>query len=360
MYLISREVENVYMFTCYTFKVRLFIVGIEGDIMTFSKKASTEVVSRGGICKKSGDIFSPTEEQSYCNTLLKKVPILKMEAVAGSGKSSTLYFLGRENPEPSLGLVFNKTMALEATEKSPDNIKWLTTHSLAYRSVGKMYQHKLSRPKGRYVNVALTGAEIARYFNLPDFHFSQDGSSYVSKAYLGLIIRDTVNHFEISADQEIERKHVPFHHIKDLTKKHGDLFPKKKFVSLVFRRAKELWEERKDIYSDVMMNHNSYLKLYHLTNPDLSEYKILYVDEAQDINPVTMSIIMQQKDRCKIVWVGDKFQSIYKFNGCDNAMSNIEAPSCSLTKSFRFGQTIANVASTILQGKVKVVGNDNI
>jgi len=321
----------------------------------FSKKANT---SNNEEVKQSKP-FVPTEEQEKGKDLVIKEKMVKFGAPAGSGKSSSLYYFGRENPVPSLGLVFNKTMALEAQAKSPHNITWKTTHSLAYARFGSSLQGKLSRPRGRYVNVAMTGSEIAMYYRLPDFFMGEEGE-YISKSYVGLIIKDTVNSFEVSADQELERSHVGYHHIKVLQKRYGDIFPKKKFVNLILRKAKDLWEERKDLYSDVMCTHNTYLKLFQLSNPDLSKYKVIYVDESQDLNPVTINIILQQKDRCKIVWIGDKYQSIYQFNGAVNAMATIDCASSYLTKSFRFGEKIAKVAHTILRGKLRIVGNETL
>ena len=324
----------------------------------FSKRATkgSEQKSNPNMVEKP---FVPTEEQEFGKNLVTEEMMIKFEAPAGSGKSSALYYFARCNPVKSLGLVFNKSMAEEAERRSPDHVDWMTSHSLAYRHKGKMFQHKLSRPKGgRYVNVAATGTEIAIYFRLPDFHMN--ALSFISKNYVGLIVKDTVAQFEISADFEMERKHVPFHHIKDLDKRYGQDFPKKKFVDLVFRRAKELWEERIDPYSDVLMNHNTYLKLYHLSRPDLSEYKIIYFDEVQDVNPVTMDIVMMQKGKCKIVWIGDNYQSIYQFNGSINAMSKIDCKSARLTKSFRFGQKIADVAKTVLRNKLEITGNEGV
>ncbi|CAM0043310.1 DNA helicase [Vibrio phage K406] len=326
--------------------------------MTFSKKAKTSTEDKSKP-KTQSKPFVPTEEQEFGKNLVTKEMMVKFSAPAGSGKSSSLYYFARCNPVPSLGLVFSKKMAEEAEEKSPDNIEWMTSHSLAYRTKGKMFQHKLSRPKGgRYVNVAATGTEIAIYFRLPDFHMTEQ--SFISKNYVGLIVKDTVAQFEISADFEMEQKHIPYHHIKDLEKRYGDLFPKKKFKSLVFRRAKELWEERIDPYSDVLMNHNTYLKLYHLSRPDLSKYKIIYFDEVQDVNPVTMDIIMMQKAKCKIVWIGDSYQSIFQFNGAINAMDKIKCKEAKLTKSFRFGQKVSDVAKHVLRHKIEIVGNEDV
>lgn len=272
--------------------------------------------------------------------------------------TSELVYISDALPVRSLYMAFNKAMADEAATKFSSHVECMTTHSLAYRNVGKKYHHKLSRPKGRYVNVALTGAEIARYFKLPDFDLSED--TYISKTFTGLIVRDTVNRFEYSASDEIQDLHIPFNHMKYLGDTHGKDFPEKKYRKLVLRYAIKLWEERTDTFSEVCCTHNTYLKLYQLSSPDLSEYKVIYLDEAQDGNAVTLDIIMRQKDKCKLIFVGDKFQQIYSWNGSVNTMQNLNCPKAVLTKSFRFGEDLARVATAILRNDVKITGNENI
>ncbi|CAH9012234.1 putative DNA helicase [Vibrio phage 424E50-1] len=273
--------------------------------------------------------------------------------------TTTLYHLGKQDTRPSLGLVFGKDMAEEARAKSPSHIDWRSTHSLAYGKFGAKYQHKLKRPQGRYVNVAGTGAEIGRYLGLkPMMPFF---GGHINIAYLGLIIKETVGKFETSAEEVLSRKHIPYSHIKDIEKKNGRMFNKDKFKLFIRDHARELWELRKNLSSNVLITHNTYLKLYHLSDPDLSlEYSVLYIDESQDLNPVTLDIVMKQQGKCKIVLVGDHFQSIFQFNGAVNAMETIKGEEASLTKSFRFGQPIADLASAILDYKLNIRGNENI
>ncbi len=257
-------------------------------------------------------LFTPTKEQDYAEELFmsKKYGIVKIGASAGSGKSTTLYHLGKQDTRPSLGLVFGKDMAEEARAKSPSHIDWRSTHSLAYGKFGAKYQHKLKRPHGRYVNVAGTGAEIGRYLGLkPTMPFF---GGHINVAFLGLIVKETVGKFETSVDEEVSRKHLPYNHIKDLEKKNGRMFNKDKFKVFIRDAAKELWELRKNLSSNVLITHNTYLKLYHLSNPDLSlDYSVIYLDEAQDLNPVTLDLIVKQQGKCKIILVGDSYQNIY-------------------------------------------------
>ena len=83
----------------------------------------------------------------------------------------------------------------------------------------------------------------------------------------------------------------------------------------------------------------------------------IYVDEAQDTNPVCFDVLLRQK--AKMVYVGDAYQSIYAFRGAVNAMEKIVAPTYTLSKSFRYGEKIAIAASEILRD-VTVKGLETI
>jgi hypothetical protein len=73
---------------------------------------------------------------------------------------------------------------------------------------------------------------------------------------------------------------------------------------------------------------------------------VLYVDEAQDANPVTLAVLEAQ--RRPTVWVGDPWQSIYRFRGSVNAMRAIAAPQRPLSRSWRFGEELARLARAVL------------
>lgn len=296
--------------------------------------------------------FTPTGEQVESLELFNNADRLKITALAGSGKSSTLRYIATQHPEMSfLYLAFNKNMAKEADESFPDNVEVRTVHSLAYRAVGCEYSHKLIRPTGRYVNVAGTGSEIAIYYGISDIKL-QD-SKKISKAYLGLIVKETVNRFERSDLHKICEKAIPSHFIEDIKKRFKvNIETVKKEILAV---AKLLWADRSDKDSNVLSTHDTYLKLYSLSKPDLTHFDCVFVDEAQDSNPVTLSLFDKVK---KIVYVGDERQAIYGWRSAVNAMSLIPSREAKLSKSFRFGQAIADVAACII--KQRVGGNELI
>jgi superfamily I DNA/RNA helicase len=214
-------------------------------------------------------------------------------------------------------------------------------------------KHKLDRPKGRYVNVAGTASEIAKYYKIKPVFTSDDQCAF-SSTFLGLLAQQTVARYEQSGDADLQEKHVPHQDIKAKSKKYPDV-DVRGIRYEVFKYAKQLWKDRTDLLSPVLATHDTYLKLYQLSNPKLN-YDILYVDEVQDSNQVMLDIVLKQN--CKTILVGDSYQSIYQFRGAVNALQRIAAPTSHLSQSFRFGQEVADVANNIILPKTKIKGSD--
>ena len=109
--------------------------------------------------------MTPTAEQLDCIEKAKSNNKVTIEALAGSGKTSTLAMIANSLKEKSIYLAFNKISAQEASSKFPSHVECRTTHSLAYASHGHLLKDKLTRPKGSYVNVGGTGSEIAKLYS---------------------------------------------------------------------------------------------------------------------------------------------------------------------------------------------------
>lgn len=302
----------------------------------------------------------PTKEQELIIEAAKLGENLAIQAMAGSGKTSTLVMTSNEVVKPSLYLAYNKAMADEAKEKFPDHVEVRTTHSLAYAHVGHEYQHKLSRPRGAYVNVAGTGSEIGRYYRIKSIELS--GDNKLSSAAIGLAIRATVNTFEHSSDTQLADKHIPQGLMEEFKRKRG--FVESTFRKLVLKHAKMLWKDRIDIDSDVLCTHDTYMKLFQLSKPILNGYGIIYLDEGQDTNKCLLDIFVRQT--CQKIIVGDSYQSIYQWRGSMDAMTEVGHKTLYLTQSFRFGNHVASIATNVLRekstGEIKAIvrGLDSI
>lgn len=283
--------------------------------------------------------MKPTEEQERNKKLCKETNRLKINACAGSGKSTQLCMIAEELGRSKLILVFNKAAQIDLASRVPAGTTVRTTHSLAYKYYGDDYQHKLQRPRGGYVNVAGTGAEIARFYRIKDIK----GEKVLTKAFIGLLAKMCVAKFEQSACESLSIKHLTG--ISSVSDKYG--IKKETLSKAVLAVAKKLWRDRKDLDSEVLITHDTYLKLYQLSKPSLN-FNTVMLDEAQDTSSCVLDILTSQPDTTKIILVGDEYQNIYAWRGAINAMESVSWQKGVLSKTFRFGQKIANLANTVL------------
>lgn len=261
--------------------------------------------------------YSDTPEQAA--VIAWKGVRLVVSAFAGTGKTSTLCRYAEENPtERMLYVAYNRAIRDEAEHKFPFNVTCKTSHQLAWPTVGKYYRHRL-------VNT-LRLTDVARALNSRNW-------------LLARLTLDVINRFMCSASSHITAEHAPE---PDDCK---GLEPAQILLS-----ARRIWDMMSDRQGDFPVTHDTYLKLFQLSHPNLSSrYSTVLFDEAQDANPVTSAIVLNQS--CRVVLVGDTHQQIYRFRGADNAMYAPELESADrlwLTHSFRFGPEVAQVANRLL------------
>ena len=251
--------------------------------------------------------FTPEQERIFSSTESS----LLINAYAGCAKTTTLVEYANRHPKTKfLYLAFNRAIRDEAAEKFPENTRCVTTHSLAYSHIGKLYKSKLAN--------SLKPISIVDLF---------DGDM----ALTGFAL-DTVNRYIISS----------YKHIDERTLVCGEL-PR----GQVLDAARKLWNSMCDPSEGAPMLHDGYLKLYHLMQKNIEGVDTIFFDEAQDANPLTLDIVERQP--VKKIIVGDHYQSIYAFRGAVNAMTNFKPDAhYRLTTSFRFGDGIATLASGIL------------
>lgn len=232
---------------------------------------------------------------------LEKREILKVEACAGSGKTSTLTEVAKANPDSRfLYLAFNRSIVEEARTRFPENVRIFTTHGLAWRWYAHTYgSERLKDVRSGYRPFDLEGV------------FPGAGSRELAS----LISRFTW--FCHSARAEPEDADVK--HLFEAVRK-----------------------------GRVPMTHDFYLKLYQLEcQPKFRNYEYVLLDEAQDTNAVTMSLFCDND--CRRILVGDSHQAIYAFRGAVNALGKTAAyTTLHLSYSFRSVQKILDRANYFL------------
>ncbi|MBZ9742245.1 UvrD-helicase domain-containing protein [Mesorhizobium sp. CO1-1-4] len=299
-----------------------------------SKKQSGAMHTKAPV--KPGN-RKPTAEQEQAIDAFLSGGSLRINAYAGTGKTSTLQFLAHGTRSRGQYIAFNKAIVGDAREKFPSTVDCSTTHSLALKSLHSDYKKTKDKFAGKVSAKQLAEVlELKKAWRVDRDHSLQP----VSQAYL---IQQTVRRFAQSGDEEISDAHVP---------RHGSLLAASdEALNAVneFARsnAKHLWGRMCDTKDAIPLGFDGFLKLWGLSKPQIAADYIL-LDEAQDTNPVVLDVLKRQK--AQLVYVGDRYQQIYEWRGAINAMEAIETDTVvSLTQSFRFGHEIAHEASRILQ-----------
>jgi len=253
-----------------------------------------------------------------------------VDAKAGTGKTTTLSeFAKIRRYDTFLYLVYNASMRSAAKNKFTPNVNIHTIHSLAFQ----MYGHKF---KDRLVH----NLKVEHVFSSLDY-FTDKIMSNSEDYNLAYEILQVVSNYCNSEVKEIEH-----------------------FNKLINDLSIEYWQLLSNENGSVKVSHDVYLKLFFLSDPIL-DYDFIIVDEAQDLNKVAKAIIKKQKSNK--VYIGDRDQKIYGFRGAINIFEDMESDSVefSLSKSFRFGNKIADVANLLLSEfkdteSLKIVGSENI
>lgn len=257
---------------------------------------------------------------------------LVINAVAGSGKTTTLIEYARTRPKGSkiLYLAFNKTVKAEAVQKFSAarlaNVKVETAHSLAfdhivkqsrYKLVSGYKSHELSRLLGIKTGDRHTDFIIANHVNKFISFFCNSSVSKVQE----LNYTDTV--IDVKA--------------KSFTNN---------FYGQIEKFAREALAKMDK--GEIELTHDFYLKKFQLTNPVLS-YDYILFDEGQDASPAMLDVFLKQQST-KII-VGDMHQQIYGWRYAINSLQQVNFPVFNLSSSFRFDDEIALVANKILGWK---------
>jgi hypothetical protein len=258
---------------------------------------------------------------------------IRINAVAGSGKTTTLIEYARTRPRGSriLYIAFNRSVRIEARRKFDAaglaHADVETAHSLAYRHTHGIRQGKVREGYRVHEVAALLGLStngdrhaeyvLADHINRFATYFCNSDARRVPELnYLDIVSGD-------AARQLVERNYAA---IEANTRS---------FLAMMDR-------------GDIGMIHDFYLKKFQLAMPRLPYDHILF-DEGQDASAAMLDIFLRQ-DAVKVI-VGDVHQQIYGWRHAVNAMDAAGFPTLPLNVSFRFPQAIAGLAMDKLRMK---------
>lgn len=282
--------------------------------------------------------FKPTEEQLRIIEAAKSGNDLVVQALAGTGKTTTLKLLAEAlHEQRGTYVAFNKAIVDEAVSKFPSNVRCKTAHSLAFGYVGKNYKKRLDGQS----RVKLT--QVAEWLGVEKIGYKVGKETHIlDESQVANLVIASVDNFCKSVDSGIKLEHIEIPFLASMDKKLSG-----NFKNELLPHAIRAWDDIQEQEGFLKFNHDYYLKMWQLASPKISGDFILF-DEAQDADPVMLSIIESQKHAQKI-YVGDQYQAIYEWRGAENALSKVKVDkSLWLTQSFRFGEAIAAEANHIL------------
>jgi AAA domain/UvrD-like helicase C-terminal domain len=293
--------------------------------------------------------FTPTPEQARCVELFATGKDLVIQAGAGAGKTATLLLLaaqaGAQGRKGWYG-AYNKKIVLDTTAKAPGNLACSTMHSLAYRSYGYAFAHRLPRTGNNTKGMARQmPSEVARILGLGEVEV---GGKTLAAGAVASIVLGAVDAFTHSADAEVTVRH--FAPVAGLDEEdsytNNDALARK-----LLPFARKAWADMTTPDGKLRITHDAYLKAWQLSGPRINADFIM-LDEAQDADPVQVAIIEHQRSfGTQVVVVGDSQQVLYEWRGAVNALADFEAMGAQvayLTQSFRFGHAVAEVANGLL------------
>ncbi len=315
-----------------------------------SAKPSPKPSAGSGSAKAGRLGHQPTAEQQSAIDAFLKASSLKINAYAGTGKTSTLEMIAHSTTKRGQYIAFNRKIVDEAKERFPNSVNCSTSHGLAFRAtVGRF-------GGGGKMTGSIGSQKLAELLDLKKV-WRIDQQHSLQPRSQAFIILDTVKQFAMSAADEIAPAHV---------RRHGSLLTASDAVvqqvaDFAVRGAQHVWQRMTAPADQMPLGHDGYLKLWALGKPRIAADYIL-LDEAQDTNPVVLAVLQAQA--AQMIYVGDRYQQIYEWRGAVNAMEKIEtAATARLTQSFRFGEKIAEAATAVLRQlgeTVPLIGNPRV
>ena len=288
--------------------------------------------------------------------------VMVVVAGAGTGKTATLKMLEQVMTGRGQYTAFNTSLVAESKTKFV-KAACNTTHSLAFRAVGKLYQHRLGAERMRSGQVArILGIEnmvvILKGAGAPDEEGKPtDKTKTLQAEWLAGQVMTALRKFMGSADREVGEHHFHYTDGLDVPEDGNRTWTNNNLVrAYLLPFARKAWDDLRRLDGQLPFSHDAYVKIWQLgEGPDrpiiAADYILL--DEDQDTAPVFLDVLMQQK-HALLIMVGDDNQQIYEWRGAVNATKAFpHAPRRLLSQSYRFGQAIADVANTIL-GELEV------
>lgn len=298
--------------------------------------------------------LAPTPEQEAIIAAAKTSASLMINALAGTGKTTTLTMLAKALPVgPVLALAFNKKIKEELAKRFPLHFTVMTMNGLGHRAwadtIGKKQMLIDERKLGR-----LTSAALRRF---PDSKDSwNDIRQLVVYAMQRGLAPSQFSHAKgLVADTPQTWAEIAAQHDLLLTPGERQL-------------ARSILCASIEEGMNGVISYDDQIYLPVVFEGQFQPFPIVMVDEAQDLSPLNHQMLRKCAAK-RLIVVGDPRQAIYAFRGADSSsMASIKALrddwiELSLNTTFRCPQIVVErqkahapsytAAPVNLQGEIK-------
>jgi hypothetical protein len=278
------------------------------------------------IDSKPKTIWSDSQKDVFTAVQQDKDNIL-VQAVAGSGKTTTIVeCMNRIPPNKRCGFVaFNKAIADELSGKVPPHVTSKTLHAIGYQALTGL-GYKTWKTKTRIILSDLCeqmGIDKDVFFTLLP----------VTRRVIGML------------KANILYETITLYDVMDVAEGMG--YPINGEAAQIIL---DVWNNNAKGKYKQTMDFDDMLRTTVLEGPQLQQYDILFVDEAQDLNGIQHKMVgMMLAPGGRIIAVGDRHQAIYGFRGASttsmddlsvlNAMKELP-----LSVSYRCSESIVEEA----------------
>lgn len=251
-----------------------------------------------------------TYQQAVFNAVSNTDDNIMIDAVAGSGKTTTLIgIVDHLAPNTSIVfLAFNKHIADELQKRLP-GVECKTMHSLGYNLL-RQHNRKTKYQKNKLFNIAKTIVEpydiIGKY--------NAYGVASLLANIVALAHGTMVN---VNSVEQVQNMLFHYGMMSDVfTQADKCRADKNEFRNHVYKWVAELVQKSVDTYHDT--GEIDYSEMIYL--PVLlgytAEYDVALIDEAQDLNRA--QLLLTKRISKRVIGVSDKFQAIQGFSGALN------------------------------------------
>lgn len=260
---------------------------------------------------------------------------LKVNAVAGSGKTTTILEYAKQRPQkPILYLAFNKSVKTEAEQKlnkqGITNVTVETAHSLAFRQIIPFSRYK--------IRFDYKPQEVVQILGIPA----------VPGDLMHLKLASHVMRFVRYFCNSAARKVAELNYLDTIYQPESIHFVTHHY-DLILHYTRHFLAKMHKAEIDII--HDFYLKQFQLSRIQLP-YEYILFDEGQDASPSMLDAFLSQKAN-KVI-IGDQHQQIYGWRFATNALQQVDFEMRHLSRSFRFNEEVALLAQNILNLKAMI------